>query len=128
MNDIIIRTEGLTKIYDGGYRTVALEDVSLEIPRASLTCIMGASGHGKSTLLHLLGGLDQATAGKVYIEGKDLTAMNPNQVAEIRSRRLGFVFQFFNLLPILTSVETGKRLLAPGLEELCTGPPHEENP
>ncbi|MEW6488053.1 MAG: ABC transporter ATP-binding protein [Thermodesulfobacteriota bacterium] len=105
MSDPIIRTEGLSKIYDGGYRTVALEDVSLEIPRGSLTCIMGPSGHGKSTLLHLLGGLDRATAGKVYLDGEDLTAMDPNRVAEVRSRRLGFVFQFFNLLPVLTSLE-----------------------
>lgn len=105
MSKPIIRTEGLSKIYDGGYRTVALEEVSLEIPTGSLTCITGPSGHGKSTLLHLIGGLDRATSGKVFIDGEDLTAMDSNRVAEVRSQRLGFVFQFFNLLPVLTSIE-----------------------
>ncbi|NOY45531.1 MAG: ABC transporter ATP-binding protein [Deltaproteobacteria bacterium] len=105
MSDPILRAEGLSKVYDGGYRTVALEGVSLEIPRGSLTCIMGPSGHGKSTLLHLLGGLDRPTAGKVYLDGEDLTSLGPNRLAEVRSRRLGFVFQFFNLLPVLTALE-----------------------
>jgi putative ABC transport system ATP-binding protein len=66
---------------------------------------MGPSGHGKSTLLHLLGGLDRASAGKVYIGSEELTAMRPDRVAEFRSKRLGFVFQFFNLLPVLTVLE-----------------------
>ncbi len=105
MSDPILRAEGLTKVYDGGYRTVALEDVTLEIPRGSLTCIMGPSGHGKSTLLHLLGGLDRPTSGRVYLDGEDLTAASPRRLAGIRSRRLGFVFQFFNLLPMLTALE-----------------------
>jgi putative ABC transport system ATP-binding protein len=105
MNDAIIRTEGLAKFYNNGFRTVALEDVSLDIARGSLTCIMGPSGHGKSTLLHLLGGLDRASAGKVYIGSEELTAMRPDRVAEFRSKRLGFVFQFFNLLPVLTVLE-----------------------
>lgn len=105
MNDPIIRTEKLTKIYDNGYRTVALQDVDLEIPRGSLSCIMGPSGHGKSTLLHLIGGLDRPTSGKVYLDDLDLTAIDPNRLAEVRCRRIGFVFQFFNLLPILTVLE-----------------------
>ncbi len=105
MSDPIFRTEGLSKVYDDGYRTVALEDVSMEIPRGSLTCIMGPSGHGKSTLLHLLGGLDRPTAGKVFLDGEALTSLGPNRLAEVRSRRLGFVFQFFNLLPVLTALE-----------------------
>lgn len=105
MSEMIIRTEKLTKIYENGYSTVALQDVDLEIPRGSLSCIMGPSGHGKSTLLHLLGGLDRPTSGKVYLDDLDLTAMDSNRLAELRCRRIGFVFQFFNLLPVLTVLE-----------------------
>lgn len=105
MNDLIIRTENLTKIYDGGYQTVAVQDVNLEIPRGSLSCIMGPSGHGKSTLLHLIGGLDRPTSGRVFLEDLDLTAIDANRLAEVRGRRIGFVFQFFNLLPVLTVLE-----------------------
>lgn len=105
MSEMIIRTEKLTKIYENGYSTVALQDVDLEIPRGSLSCIMGPSGHGKSTLLHLLGGLDRPTSGKVYLDDLDLTAMDSNRLAEVRCRRIGFVFQFFNLLPVLTVLE-----------------------
>lgn len=105
MSEMIIRTEKLTKIYDEGYRTVALQDVDLEIPRGSLSCIMGPSGHGKSTLLHLIGGLDRPTSGQVYLDDLDLTAIDANRLAEVRCRRIGFVFQFFNLLPVLTVLE-----------------------
>lgn len=105
MNDPILRTENLSKIYDGGYQTVALQDVNLEIPRGSLSCIMGPSGHGKSTLLHLIGGLDRPTSGRVFLEDLDLTTVHPAKLAELRCRRLGFVFQFFNLLPVLTVLE-----------------------
>jgi putative ABC transport system ATP-binding protein len=105
MNKPIIRTEKLTKIYENGYSTAALQDVDLEIPRGSLSCIMGPSGHGKSTLLHLMGGLDRPTSGQVFLDDQDLTAFDANQLAEVRCRRIGFVFQFFNLLPILTVLE-----------------------
>jgi len=105
MNNPIIRTEKLTKVYENGYRTMALQDVDLEIPQGSLSCIMGPSGHGKSTLLHLIGGLDRPTSGKVYLDDLDLTAIDANRLAEVRCRRIGFVFQFFNLLPVLTVLE-----------------------
>jgi putative ABC transport system ATP-binding protein len=105
MNEFAIRTEGLTKIYDSGHRTTALQDVCLEIPKGSLTCIMGPSGHGKSTLLHLLGGLDSPTSGKVYVDGVDLTSVDSDELAAIRCQRIGFVFQFFNLLPVLSALE-----------------------
>ncbi|MBM4288361.1 MAG: ABC transporter ATP-binding protein [Deltaproteobacteria bacterium] len=105
MSDMIIRTEKLTKIYENGYSTVALQGVDLEIPRGSLSCIMGPSGHGKSTLLHLIGGLDRPTSGKVFLEDLDLTAIDANRLAEVRCRKIGFVFQFFNLLPMLTVLE-----------------------
>lgn len=105
MSEPIIRTENLTKIYDGGYQTIALQDVNLEIPRGSLSCIMGPSGHGKSTLLHLMGGLDRPSSGRVFLEDWDLTAVDANRLAEVRGRRIGFVFQFFNLLPMLSVLE-----------------------
>ena len=105
MSEMIIRAEKLTKIYENGYSTVALQDVDLEIPRGSLSCIMGPSGHGKSTLLHLIGGLDRPTSGQVFLGNLDLTAIDANQLAEVRCRRIGFVFQFFNLLPVLTVLE-----------------------
>jgi len=105
MNNVIIRTENLSKVYDTGFRTVALQDVDLQIPTGSLSCIMGPSGHGKSTLLHLIGGLDRPTSGKVFLEDVELTSVSANRLAEIRSRKMGFVFQFFNLLPVLTALE-----------------------
>jgi putative ABC transport system ATP-binding protein len=105
MNNAIIRTEKLTKVYENGYRTVALQDVDLEIPRGSLSCVMGPSGHGKSTLLHLIGGLDRPTSGKVFLDDLDLTAIDGNRLAQVRCQRIGFVFQFFNLLAVLTVLE-----------------------
>lgn len=104
-NNFSIRTENLSKVYNEGYKTVALQNVSLRIPRGSISCIMGPSGHGKSTLLHLIGGLDRPTSGKVYIEDLDISSMNPDRLAEVRCKRLGFVFQFFNLLPVLSVLE-----------------------
>jgi putative ABC transport system ATP-binding protein len=105
MNNVIIRTENLSKVYDTGFRTVALQDVDLQIPTGSLSCIMGPSGHGKSTLLHLIGGLDRPTSGKVFLDDVELTSVSANRLAETRSRKMGFVFQFFNLLPVLTALE-----------------------
>lgn len=105
MNNAIIRTEKLAKTYDSGFRTVALQEVDLQIPKGSLSCIMGPSGHGKSTLLHLLGGLDRPSAGKIYLDDVELSAVTADRLAEIRSQKIGFVFQFFNLLPVLTALE-----------------------
>lgn len=105
MNNPIIRTVKLTKVYDSGYRTVALQEVDLQISKGSLSCIMGPSGHGKSTLLHLIGGLDRPSSGKVFLDDVELTAVTADRLAEIRARKLGFVFQFFNLLPVLTALE-----------------------
>jgi len=122
MNDLIIRTENLTKIYEGGYQTVALQDVNLEISRGSLSCIMGPSGHGKSTLLHLIGGLDRPTSGRVYLDDLDLTAIDADRLAEVRCRRIGFVFQFFNLMPVLTVLENVELALM-----LAGVPPSEQH-
>jgi putative ABC transport system ATP-binding protein len=105
MNDVIIRTDKLSKVYDNGYRTAALEDIDLSVERRSFSCIMGPSGHGKSTLLHLLGGLDIPTSGSVFVNGSSLAGMTPDKLAEFRNRKIGFVFQFFNLIPVLTVLE-----------------------
>ena len=105
MNDVIIRTAKLGKVYDNGYRTAALEDIDLSVENRSFSCIMGPSGHGKSTLLHLLGGLDIPTSGDVFVNGSSLAGMTPEKLAEFRNRTIGFVFQFFNLIPVLSVLE-----------------------
>lgn len=105
MSDPIIRTEKLGKVYDNGYRTCALAEVDLEIEPYTFSCIMGPSGHGKSTLLHLLGGLDRPSSGDVYINGANLAGMTSDQLADFRNRTVGFVFQFFNLIPVLSVLE-----------------------
>ena len=105
MNNII-RTEHAAKDYKiGEITTTALKDVSLDIPQGSFTCIVGPSGHGKSTLMHLIGGLDRPSAGKVYIGDNEISRMANNELAVLRGKRVGFVFQFFNLLQGLTAIE-----------------------
>ncbi|HEY4691069.1 MAG TPA: ABC transporter ATP-binding protein [Anaerolineae bacterium] len=102
----IIRTENLTKIYGRGDTAVtALHHVNLTVDAGELVAAMGPSGCGKSTLLHLIGGLDHATEGKVWIDGKDLSSLEDAQLTELRRRAIGFVFQFFNLIPVLGAVE-----------------------
>jgi len=105
MNNII-RTENLEKLYGkSSIKTHALKGVSLEIPKGSLSCIIGPSGHGKSTLLHLIGGLDKPTKGSVFIDGVNIAELSNTETADIRARKIGFVFQFFNLLGNLTTLE-----------------------
>mgnify|MGYP001577288014 FL=1 len=106
MNDMIIKTENLIKAYNTGrVKTYALRGIGIEIPRGSFSCIIGPSGHGKSTLMHLIGGLDRPTEGRVFIDGADITGMNNSKLAELRAKKIGFVFQFFNLLQNLTAEE-----------------------
>ncbi|MBI3814925.1 MAG: ABC transporter ATP-binding protein [Nitrospinae bacterium] len=106
MNDIIVRTENLIKTYNTGkVKIFALRGINLEIPRGSFSCIIGPSGHGKSTLMHLIGGLDKPTEGSVFIDGLDITGLSNSGLSELRAKRIGFVFQFFNLLQNLTSEE-----------------------
>lgn len=105
MNNII-RTEHAAKSYKtGDITTTALKDVSLEIPQGSLTCIIGPSGHGKSTLMHLIGGLDRPTNGTVYIGDTEISRIANSDLARLRGKRVGFVFQFFNLMQGLTARE-----------------------
>lgn len=102
----MIVVENLSKIYDSGSLTVtALREVSFEIQKGEFVAIMGPSGSGKSTLMNLLGCLDLPTTGSYLLEGLDIASLKPNQLAEVRNRRIGFVFQSFNLLPRATALE-----------------------
>lgn len=101
----IIKTENLNKIYGGISPVHAVKDVNLEIEEGEFVAIVGASGGGKSTLLHMLGGLDNPTSGKVIMNGKDIYKMSNDERAIFRRRSIGFVFQFFNLIPVLTAKE-----------------------
>ncbi|MFL5825093.1 MAG: ABC transporter ATP-binding protein [Thermoleophilaceae bacterium] len=83
----------------------ALRGVSLDIAPGGLTAVMGPSGSGKSTLMHILAGLDQPTSGRVFIDGAEITAMDDNELTRLRRTHIGFIFQFFNLLPMLTAEE-----------------------
>lgn len=101
--DFAIQADRLRKTYDTSRGPVeALSEISIGIPRGEFTAVMGLSGSGKSTLVHLLSGLDSPTSGRVWIDGTDISAMNDNALSRLRSERLGFVFQSFNLLPNLT--------------------------
>ena len=102
----IVTAENLTKHYGAGTNlTKALDGVSLTIAEGEFAAIAGASGSGKSTLLHLLGGLDRPTSGRVQIRGKDLYAMKEEELTVFRRREIGFVFQNYNLVPVLNVLE-----------------------
>ena len=106
MSNAIIRTESVSKHYaTGDITTIALRDISLEIPKGSFTCIVGPSGHGKSTLMHLIGGLDRPTGGKVWLDGTEISSIDNSSLAKLRGVKVGFLFQFFNLLQGLTAQE-----------------------
>lgn len=99
----ILRCEGVCKRYGTGDRQVAaLDGIDLSVEKGEFTAIVGASGSGKSTLLHILGGVDRPTSGNVLIEGMDIAAMNQTQAAIFRRRKVGLVYQFYNLIPTMT--------------------------
>src|SRR5574337_505974 len=102
----MIELKNAGKKYQQGTREVhALRNVSLFIKKGEFLSIMGPSGSGKSTLLNLIGGLDQPSSGEIFIDGKPLHGIGDNELTLIRRKRVGFIFQFFNLLPVLTAVE-----------------------
>ncbi len=106
MGDYIVRTVGLKKYYRLGENTVkALDGVDFAVKEREFTAIIGKSGSGKSTLLHMIGGLDTPTAGEVYVDGRKLSDMNREQLAVFRRRKVGFVFQSYNLVPDLNVYE-----------------------
>jgi putative ABC transport system ATP-binding protein len=102
----VIEARSLAKTYDtGGAQVPALRDVDLAIDRGEFVAIMGPSGCGKSTLLNLLAGLDRPTAGEVWLDGERIDRLSEAELARLRRRKVGFVFQFFNLMPTLSAVE-----------------------
>ena len=102
----ILHTQNLKKIYGTGEAQVnALDGINLSIKQGEFVSIVGTSGSGKSTLLHMLGGLDQPTEGKVFVDGKDIFSMKKDALTIFRRRKIGFVFQAFNLVPVLNVYE-----------------------
>ena len=102
----ILRIEHLSKIYGKGDTEVrALDDVSFTVPKGQFVAIIGPSGSGKSTLLHILGGVDTPTEGHVYVDGTDITTLDETALAIFRRRQIGLIYQFYNLIPILTVEE-----------------------
>lgn len=105
MNQVIFKN--ISKIYNqnSDNEVKALDDVSFEIPQGQLVVILGASGAGKSTMLNILGGMDIATIGNYFVAGQDITKLNDKQLGKFRRTEVGFVFQFYNLMPNLTALE-----------------------
>lgn len=102
----ILKVENLTKTYGSGESLVnAVDDVSFSVEKGEFVAIVGASGSGKSTLLHLIGGVDRPTSGKIFVDGNDISKMNDDKLAVFRRRQVGIVYQFYNLIPILTVEE-----------------------
>jgi putative ABC transport system ATP-binding protein len=102
----IVQTENLTRIYGSGETEVrALDGVSLHVNTGEFVAVMGPSGCGKSTLLHMIGGLDQPTSGSIKIEGQDLSELDDDALTDLRREHIGFIFQFFNLIPTLTALD-----------------------
>jgi putative ABC transport system ATP-binding protein len=104
--ETVVEARGVTRRYGSGDTAVdALRGIDLAIDRGRLTAVMGPSGSGKSTLMHILAGLDKPTSGDVFIDGTDITRLNDTELTKLRRRHIGFIFQFFNLLPMLNAEE-----------------------
>lgn len=125
----ILRVENLCKIYGKGENQVkALDHVSFSVKKGEFIAIIGPSGSGKSTLLHILGGVDKPTSGKVFMDGCDVYAQNDEKLAIFRRRQVGFIYQFYNLIPVLDVTENitlpvlmdGQKINQDRLKELVT--------
>ena len=102
----ILQTQNLKKVYGTGPNAVhALDGISLSVEKGEFVAVVGTSGSGKSTLLHMLGGLDRPTSGKVFVDGKDIFSLNEEALTIFRRRKIGFVFQSYNLVPVLNVYE-----------------------
>ena len=105
-DDVLIRINSLTKTYSrGDQRIPVLENIQLEVKSGEFVALMGPSGSGKSTLLNLIAGIDKPTSGSLHIDGIDITTLSEAQLADWRSANVGFIFQFYNLMPVLTAFE-----------------------
>ncbi|WP_295086456.1 ABC transporter ATP-binding protein [Ruminococcus sp.] len=102
----LLKVENLCKIYGKGENEVkAVDDVSFSVPKGQMVAIVGASGSGKSTLLHMIGAVDRPTSGKIYLDGQDVFQQNNRELAIFRRRQVGLIYQFYNLIPVLTAEE-----------------------
>jgi putative ABC transport system ATP-binding protein len=101
----MIQLTRVSKVFEGKRKARALDDVSLQIDRGDLVAIVGPSGSGKSTLLNLIGGLDRPSSGSIAIDGQDLSTLSDDDLTRVRRDKIGFIFQFFNLLPTLNCLE-----------------------
>ncbi len=102
----IIKFNKLSKIYQtGDHELKALDEVDLSVEKGKFVVILGPSGAGKSTLLNMIGGLDSPTSGKIIVDGKDISTLNDDELADYRASKVGFIFQFYNLIPTLTVLE-----------------------
>ncbi len=106
MTDIVLKTQSVSKTYQQGtFQVPVLRDINLEIKRGEQVAIVGASGTGKSTLLHLLGGLDSPSSGHVFLDGQNIGELNETQRGQVRNHKVGFIYQFHHLLPEFSALE-----------------------
>jgi putative ABC transport system ATP-binding protein len=120
-DDIVVRLEKVSRIYNhGGIEVRALNEVDLKIRRGEFAALVGPSGSGKTTLLNIIGGLDRPTSGRVWIGDVELTGLSPAKLADVRLHRIGFVFQEYNLIPVLSALENVEYVM------LLQGVPREE--
>ena len=101
----MIRLDQVSKQFSGKRRVTALEDINFQVPRGEMVSIVGPSGSGKSTLLNLIGGLDQPSSGEIHIDGQSIARLTDDELTHLRRDKIGFIFQFFNLMPSLTCLE-----------------------
>src|SRR5215470_19811941 len=101
----MIDLKHVSKVFEGKRKATALENVDLQIPKGEVVSIVGPSGSGKSTLLNLIGGLDRPTAGEILIDNQNLGELSDDELTRVRRDKIGFIFQFFNLLPTLNCLE-----------------------
>ncbi|HMA97236.1 MAG TPA: ABC transporter ATP-binding protein [Polyangiaceae bacterium] len=105
-NDVILQARNVAKVYERGGQSVnVLNSITLDVPRGDYVALMGPSGSGKTTLLNIIGGLDSPTSGSVVVDGTDISALSDQGLAAWRSANIGFIFQQYNLLPVLTALE-----------------------
>jgi len=111
MSEFVIETKNVSKIYDGVVPVIALDNVDIQISDNEFTAIVGPSGSGKTTLLNVIGGLDRPTSGSIKINGFELAHMSENQLIDFRLKHIGFVFQSYNLIPVLSAKENAEFIM-----------------